>query len=94
VNEQTSYRVGVLFGGRSSEHEVSLASARNVMEALRQAGHQVVPIGITPEGRWLPRPNALALLTGDEPNCPRPAMAGWGLPAAQRARPSRCPPSM
>lgn len=45
--------VGVLFGGRSSEHEVSLASARNVMGALEEAGHSVVPIGITQEGRWL-----------------------------------------
>lgn len=49
-----SLRVGVIFGGRSGEHEVSLASARNVMEALHAAGHQVVPIGITPQGRWLP----------------------------------------
>ena len=57
------YRVGVLFGGRSSEHEVSLASARNVMDALAEAGHTVVPIGITPEGRWLPQPDALAQLT-------------------------------
>ncbi|MCB0152166.1 MAG: hypothetical protein KDE01_31480, partial [Caldilineaceae bacterium] len=43
LRERMHYRVGVLFGGRSSEHEVSLASARNVMEALRQAGHEVVP---------------------------------------------------
>ena len=53
------YRVGVLFGGRSSEHEVSLASAKNVMDALRDAGHTVTPIGITPQGRWLPQPDAL-----------------------------------
>jgi D-alanine-D-alanine ligase len=46
-------RVGVLFGGRSGEHEVSLQSARAVMQALHEAGHEVVPIGITPEGRWL-----------------------------------------
>jgi D-alanine-D-alanine ligase len=46
-------RVGVLFGGRSGEHEVSLQSARAVMAALDQAGHEVVPVGITPEGRWL-----------------------------------------
>lgn len=79
------YRVGVLFGGRSSEHEVSLASAKNVMEALRQAGHTVVPIGITPEGRWLPRPDALAMLAarraGDlaqEPAAPGGADS-WGL---------------
>lgn len=58
------YRVGVLFGGRSSEHEVSLASARNVMDALREAGHEVVPIGITTEGRWLVQPDALERLTG------------------------------
>ena len=57
------YRVGVLFGGRSSEHEVSLASAKNVMDALRQAGHEVVPIGITPQGRWLPQPDAWARLS-------------------------------
>jgi len=57
------YRVGVLFGGRSSEHEVSLASARNVMEALRLAGHEVVPIGITPEGRWLQQPDAWVRLS-------------------------------
>ncbi|MGL4649432.1 MAG: D-alanine--D-alanine ligase family protein [Caldilineaceae bacterium] len=48
-----SLRVGVLFGGRSSEHEVSLNSARNVMDALRQAGHEVIPMGITQEGRWI-----------------------------------------
>ena len=46
-------RVGVLFGGRSGEHEVSLESARAVMAALERAGHEVVPIGITREGRWL-----------------------------------------
>src|SRR5579859_8183321 len=46
-------RIGVLFGGRSGEHQVSLQSARAVMAALRQAGHDVVPIGITPDGRWL-----------------------------------------
>lgn len=46
-------RVGVLFGGRSSEHEVSLASAANVMDALKQAGYEIAPIGITQEGRWL-----------------------------------------
>ncbi len=56
-------RIGVVFGGRSSEHEVSLASARNVMDALAQAGHTVVPIGITPEGRWLTSKDPMKLLT-------------------------------
>jgi D-alanine-D-alanine ligase len=45
-------RVMVVFGGRSGEHEVSLASARAIMEAL--AGrHEVVPVGITRSGRWI-----------------------------------------
>jgi D-alanine-D-alanine ligase len=45
-------RVGVLFGGRSGEHEVSLVSAASVMRALDAAKYQVVPIGISREGRW------------------------------------------
>ena len=53
MHAQLSLRIGVLFGGRSSEHEVSLSSAANVMDALAKAGHTVVPIGITPAGRWL-----------------------------------------
>ncbi|MFO7632594.1 MAG: D-alanine--D-alanine ligase family protein [Caldilinea sp.] len=65
MNRRVSYRVGVIFGGRSSEHEVSLASAKNVMEALRQAGHEVVPIGITSEGRWLPQLDAWLQLTAE-----------------------------
>jgi D-alanine-D-alanine ligase len=47
-------RVMVVFGGRSGEHEVSLASARAIMEALQNGGrHEVVPVGITREGRWI-----------------------------------------
>jgi len=45
-------RVGVVFGGRSGEHEVSLRSARSVMHALDPARYEVVPIGITKDGRW------------------------------------------
>lgn len=45
-------RVGVLFGGRSSEHEVSLMSARSVLEALDPERYEVVQIGITREGQW------------------------------------------
>ena len=46
-------RVGVIFGGRSGEHEVSLASAASVIAALEQRGHTVVPIGIARDGRWV-----------------------------------------
>ncbi len=45
-------RVGVLFGGRSGEHEVSLASAASVIRALDPEKYEVVPIGITKDGRW------------------------------------------
>ncbi len=56
-------RVGVLFGGQSGEHEVSLASARSVMGAMKSSGrYEVVPIGISREGRWLLHPDALAIL--------------------------------
>src|SRR5213593_3844241 len=46
-------RVGVIFGGRSGEHEVSLASAASVIAALEHRGHTVVPIGIGRDGRWV-----------------------------------------
>jgi D-alanine-D-alanine ligase len=42
----------VVFGGRSREHEVSLASARAIMDALKEH-HEVVPVGITRSGRWI-----------------------------------------
>ncbi len=45
-------RVGVLFGGRSGEHEVSLASAASILQALDRAKYEVVPIGITRAGGW------------------------------------------
>lgn len=45
-------RVLLLFGGRSSEHEVSCASAVSVFEALEEAGHRVIPVGIDREGSW------------------------------------------
>ena len=46
-------RVGVVFGGRSAEHEVSVASARNVLEAMDRDRYEPVLIGIDREGRWL-----------------------------------------
>lgn len=51
--EKKRLRVGVLFGGRSGEHEVSLASAASVIRALDADKYEAVPIGITKEGHWL-----------------------------------------
>jgi D-alanine-D-alanine ligase len=55
-------RVGVLFGGQSSEHEVSLASARSVMRAMDPDKYEVVPIGITRRGQWVTSGDPMALL--------------------------------
>ena len=46
-------RVGILFGGRSGEHEVSLASAASVIRGLDPDKYEAVPIGISKEGHWL-----------------------------------------
>ncbi|PYM16948.1 MAG: hypothetical protein DMD81_11110, partial [Candidatus Rokuibacteriota bacterium] len=58
----SSLRVGVVFGGRSGEHEVSLASAASVIAALDANGHAVVPIGIARDGRWIVGGNPLRAL--------------------------------
>jgi D-alanine-D-alanine ligase len=55
-------RVGVLFGGQSGEHEVSLTSARAVMAALDPDKYDVLPIGITKQGRWIAGDNAMPAL--------------------------------
>ena len=55
-------RVGIIFGGRSGEHEVSLVSATSVMNALDREKYEVVPIGITPEGRWISSAQSLGML--------------------------------
>jgi D-alanine-D-alanine ligase len=57
-------RVGILFGGRSSEHEVSLLSAASVLKAIDKTKYDVVPIGITKDGRWLTAEHAENLLNG------------------------------
>jgi D-alanine-D-alanine ligase len=62
-------RVAVLFGGRSAEHEISCLSARSVIDALDPEANEVVPIGITKEGRWhlLSAPPALPAESGRLP---------------------------
>jgi D-alanine-D-alanine ligase len=58
-------RVGILFGGRSGEHEVSLLSAASVLNAIDRKKFEVVPIGITKEGHWLASADAHGLLEGN-----------------------------
>jgi D-alanine-D-alanine ligase len=59
-------RIAVLFGGRSGEHEVSLRSAESVLQALDPQKYDVVPIGITHEGRWLSSGNPMKALAPKE----------------------------
>ena len=55
-------RVGVIFGGKSGEHEVSLTSAQNVMDAMDKTKYDIVPIGISKTGVWSTEPNVMAQL--------------------------------
>jgi D-alanine-D-alanine ligase len=69
-------RVGILFGGRSGEHEVSLLSAASVLNAIDKQKYEVVPIAITKEGRWLTAEHAENLLAGKPLQEPRNLRAG------------------
>ena len=60
-------RVLVLFGGQSGEHDVSLRSAQTVMRALDPERYEIVPVGITREGRWLTGGDPMAALTAHSP---------------------------
>ncbi len=69
-------RIGILFGGRSGEHEVSLLSAASVLRAIDKEKYEVVPIGITKDGRWLTAEHAEDLLGGKLILEPRHLRAG------------------
>ena len=75
-------RVGVLFGGRSGEHEVSLLSAASVLNAIDKSKYEVVPIGITREGRWVTAAHAERLLQGKPADTPEPRHLRAGDPDA------------
>ena len=69
-------RVMVVFGGKSGEHEVSLASARAILQTLQKSGdYEVHPVGITKEGRWIPSGDPMGELEA------RSVDAVSGLPA-------------
>ena len=58
-------KVGIIFGGRSGEHEVSFCSASSIIKAIDKGKYTVVPIGITKEGKWIsPQDSELALQSG------------------------------
>src|ERR1700720_2030247 len=87
-------RIGVVFGGRSGEHEVSLASAASVIRALDPEKYEAVPIGITKDGRWLVGSGAVKMLgdvlkSGDRVVLPPDPTAAQLVPLApSNGRPS------
>ena len=74
-------RVGILFGGRSGEHEVSLLSAASILKAVDRRKFDVVPIGISKSGHWLTAGHATALLAGSSAE---PALPSEILPPAHQ----------
>lgn len=58
----TKIRIGVIYGGRSGEHEVSMRSARAVIEAVDTEKYEVIPVAITREGRWLSPAESASML--------------------------------
>jgi len=58
-------RIGILFGGRSGEHEVSLLSGASILKAIDRKKYDVVPIGIGKQGQWLTGPEADQLLAAN-----------------------------
>ena len=67
IEAMEKLRVGVIFGGRSGEHEISLLSAASVIKAIDRTKYEVVPIGITKNGQWLTSTHAEQLLEGKAP---------------------------
>ncbi|MDD3656595.1 MAG: D-alanine--D-alanine ligase [Atribacterota bacterium] len=65
MKQQKKIKVGILFGGKSGEHEVSFCSASSVIKAINPEKYKAIPIGITKNGYWLsPEDSCRALLTG------------------------------
>jgi D-alanine-D-alanine ligase len=70
--EKKKLRIGILFGGRSGEHEVSLLSAASILNAIDRTKYEVIPIGITKQGQWLTQTEAQKLLEGNTKPAPVP----------------------
>lgn len=77
-------KVGVIFGGRSGEHDVSLMSAQSVMRALDPARYDVTPIGITRQGEWITGDPLAVLTDGSADGQPAALLAGANTSALMR----------
>jgi D-alanine-D-alanine ligase len=87
-------RVGILFGGRSGEHEVSLLSAASILKSIDRTKYEAIPIGINKQGQWLPPAEAEHLLAGDTKPAPiqlkskPPQLNAAAAPGEALARPN------
>ena len=79
-------RLALLYGGRSGEHDVSIASATSVMQAIDRDKYDVLPVYLTPEGRWLPGVEPARLTSGA-----RPAAASVALFSSDPQQPGLLP---
>ncbi|HKI00617.1 MAG TPA: D-alanine--D-alanine ligase family protein [Thermoanaerobaculia bacterium] len=74
--------VGVVFGGRSVEHQVSIRSARTVVQGLRNAGHTVTPLGIAEDGCWIDAEASEAVISSEATR----TIPAVGVPVAPTVR--------
>jgi D-alanine-D-alanine ligase len=89
---RSKIRVGILFGGKSAEHEVSLQSAKNVIEAIDREKYDVTLIGIDKTGRWRLSGDADFLLSADDPKAIHLQDSGEQLAVAPGAQSSPLTP--
>src|SRR5277367_6533454 len=85
--EKKKLRVGVLFGGRSGEHEISLRSALTVMSAMDPHRYEIIPIGIGRDGRWSLQSDAIRMLADATPKLG--SLGRGGLPVSLLPYPDR-----
>ena len=85
-NASPKLRLAILYGGRSGEHDVSIASATSVMQAIDRDKYDVLPVYLTPEGRWLPGVEPARLTAGA-----RPATASVALFSSDPQQPGLLP---
>lgn len=86
TDDSPKIRLALLYGGRSGEHDVSIASATSVMQAIDREKYDVLPVYLTPEGRWLPGVEPARLTAGA-----RPAAASVALFSSDPQQPGLLP---
>ncbi|HEY3993043.1 MAG TPA: D-alanine--D-alanine ligase [Ktedonobacteraceae bacterium] len=99
TEQQKKLRVGLIYGGRSGEHEVSLASSQSVLSNLDTEKYEVVPLGITKEGSWLLGAKPSQLIAAqqtveEEPAAQTTAVTLTGDPSLRRLVPTQAGPDL